>query len=50
MEGLFSMMYWMFFSTTYWISTAGIEMTETKDGPSFFTKFLIRSSLDRKSK
>ena len=44
------MIYWIFFNTTYWISTAGRDTTDTIEGPNFFTKFLIKSSFVRNSR
>jgi hypothetical protein len=46
-EGRFSMMYWMFLRMTYWTYSGVKETTETMDGASFFTRFLISSYPDR---
>ena len=44
------MMYWMFLSTTYWVSTGVKDTTDTMDGANFLIRFLMRSSFERKSR
>ena len=40
----------MFLSTTYCVSTGVNDTTDTIEGANFFVRFLIRSSLERKSR